>query len=152
MGKIKFRIVKNNNEKSDQYGKFYARVQSQGTVETQELAEKIQSMCTLTVADIVACLQGLKDAMSDELGDGKTVHLDGIGYFKPAITSTPADSALKFSVQKNVKKNRVICQIERKRISGKMVPVLLTQAQFEEDNNYDSPRKMESAAAGGGEP
>ena len=41
MGKIKFRIVKNNNEKSDQYGKFYARVQSQGTVETQELAEKI---------------------------------------------------------------------------------------------------------------
>ncbi len=143
MGKIKFRIVKNNNEKSDSYGKFYARVQSQGTVETQELAEKIQSKCTLTVADVVACLEGLKDAMREELSSGKQVHLDGIGYFKPAITTKPADTALDFSIQKNLTKNRVVCQLERKRIGGKMVPVLLTQAQYEEDNNYESPRKQQ---------
>lgn len=147
MGKIKFRLVKNNNEKSDQFGKYYARVQSQSTIETVDLAQKIQAKCTLTVPDIVACLRALSDTMAEQLADGNNIHLQGIGYFKPAITSAPANTPLEFSIQKNVKKTRVICQIERKRIGGAMVPVMLTTPQFEEDNNYDSPRKAAQAAA-----
>ena len=37
---------------------------------------------------MIAVLDALSHAMGEELADGKQVHLDGIGFFRPNLVST----------------------------------------------------------------
>ncbi len=49
---------------------------------------RIQERCSLTETDVTAVLDALSHILGEELADGKQVHLDGIGYFHPCLTST----------------------------------------------------------------
>lgn len=68
--------------------RFHARIIYNGKVSTKELRAKIQQRCTLTETDVTAVLDALSHVMGEELGEGRQVHLDGIGYFRPTLTCT----------------------------------------------------------------
>jgi len=53
-----------------------------GRISTDRLAKEIQKECTLTVADVKSVLIALADKMSEHLGEGRKIHLEGIGYFQ----------------------------------------------------------------------
>lgn len=59
------------------------RIAYNGQVDTDEMRSKIQSRCTLNEVDVTAVLDALSQVMGEELGEGRQVHLDGIGYFYP---------------------------------------------------------------------
>ncbi|WP_347222743.1 HU family DNA-binding protein, partial [Bacteroides congonensis] len=59
-----------------------------GSIGTDLLRQRIQERCSLTATDVTAVLDALSHIMGQELADGKQVHLDGIGYFRPCLTST----------------------------------------------------------------
>jgi hypothetical protein len=42
----------------------------------------------LTETDVIAVLDALSHAMGEELAEGRQVHLDGIGFFRPNLVST----------------------------------------------------------------
>jgi len=42
----------------------------------------------VTETDVVAVLDALSHALGEELAEGKQVHLDGIGFFRPNLTTT----------------------------------------------------------------
>ena len=48
----------------------------------------IQEYCSLTETDVLAVLDALSHFVGRELGEGRQVHLDGIGYFVPTLTCT----------------------------------------------------------------
>ncbi len=64
----------------------HARIVGGRTVELKELAEIIQSKCTVTPTDTIAVLTALSDAMIQILGKGDRLHMEELGYFYPTLT------------------------------------------------------------------
>ena len=68
--------------------RFHPRIIANGQIDTKDLRSRIQSRCTLNEVDVTAVLDALSQGMGEELCEGRQVHLDGIGYFRPCLTST----------------------------------------------------------------
>ena len=80
-----------NPQSSEQQGEenaLHPRLRLNGKLSTAQLRARIQKRCTLTETDVIAVLDALSHAMGEELADGKQVHLDGIGFFRPILVST----------------------------------------------------------------
>lgn len=105
---VKYRKVVNNRKNSKTKGKVYGRAVVDGVIDTKEIARKINKRCTLTEPDIIAVINALETEIGYGLSDGKRVVLDGFGSFKVGLTTTPADSAKKFT-SANIKGMHVIC-------------------------------------------
>ena len=68
--------------------RFHPRIIANGQIDTKDLRSRIQSRCTLNEVDVTAVLDALSQVMGEELCEGRQVHLDGIGYFRPTLTAT----------------------------------------------------------------
>lgn len=68
--------------------RFHPRIIANGQIDTKDLRSRIQSRCTLNEVDVTAVLDALSQVMGEELCEGRQVHLDGIGYFYPTLTTT----------------------------------------------------------------
>ena len=89
----------NPREKNDP-PKYYAQAQARGDVSLREMAERIQSTCTVTKADVQAVLVALEDVIIDALKGGEIVRLGDLGTFqigvsgKGTLTEEEYDSSL----------------------------------------------------------
>jgi len=84
----KFIKAQNNNSYSNAYGKFFAQaVYDNHFVETEQLAEFIQTQASVKKSDIKAVLDELGAAMKHFFEMGQKVRLDGIGIFKVGFSS-----------------------------------------------------------------
>ena len=79
---IEYDFYRNPNSQGTNKKRYHARVVPAGRISTDDLAEEIQKECTLTVADVKSVLIALADKMSEHLGEGRKVYLEGIGYFQ----------------------------------------------------------------------
>ena len=66
----------------------HPRIRLNGSTTTDELRRRIQERSSLTETDVSAVLDALSHVMGEDLAEGRQVHLDGIGYFHPVLTST----------------------------------------------------------------
>ena len=55
--------------------KYYAQAQARGSVSIREMAERIQSTCTVTKADVYAVLVSLEDVVKEAIQNGEIVRL-----------------------------------------------------------------------------
>lgn len=81
--------------------KIHARITLNGRIGTDEVRAKIQTRCSLTKTDVSAVLDALSHILGEELADGRQVHLDGIGYFRPTLKCT--EEVTKETKRKNTK-------------------------------------------------
>ena len=79
---IKYEFYRNPNSQGTNKKRYHARVVPSGRITTDQLAKEIQKECTLTVADVKSVLIALADKMSEHLGEGRKIYLEGIGYFQ----------------------------------------------------------------------
>ena len=79
---LKYEFYTNPNCAITKKRRYHARVVPNGRVSTDQLAQEIQKSCTLTVADVKSVLIALADKLSEHLGEGRKVYLEGIGYFQ----------------------------------------------------------------------
>ncbi len=70
--------------------KFYAKVQTRGTVSFDTLAEDIAYATTLTDGDVLNVLRALIKQVKKHLSDGKIVSLDALGSFQFQISGKGA--------------------------------------------------------------
>lgn len=75
-------------DKQKEEKSLHPRIMLNGSVGTDRLRNKIQIRSSLSETDVTAVLDALSHVMSEELADGRQVHLDGIGYFYPTLTCT----------------------------------------------------------------
>lgn len=66
----------------------HPRIKYNGSTGTDILRRRIQERCSLTETDVIAVLDAIFHVMGEELANGRQVHLDGIGYFRPCLTCT----------------------------------------------------------------
>ena len=107
---------KNNNTKSAAYGKYYAKAVYDGKfVETDEIADFIQTQATLKRSDIKAALDELGSALKHFLGMGQKIRLKGIGIFKVGFSSIGV-TRLEDCTAATITTRRVLFQPETERI------------------------------------
>ena len=58
--------------------KFYAQAQARGDISLREMAERIQSTCTVHKSDVYAVLVALEDVVSDAIQNGEIVRLGNL--------------------------------------------------------------------------
>lgn len=84
-------------------GKWYAHATILSEMNTAKIADELSYATTVTKADCQAVLAGLVKVMQDAFNNSQSVRLDGIGVFKPGISSRGALEAEGFSVSKHIK-------------------------------------------------
>ena len=77
-----------NKERQNEELTLHPRIRLNGSTDTAALRRFIQEYCSLTETAVLAVLDALSHSMGRELGEGRQVHLDGIGYFRPTLTCT----------------------------------------------------------------
>ena len=141
---LKYQIYKSMLKDSPSYGKYYARIVSDGTLDVKGLAEHMAkhntpfSPGTITgiLTDAIACIKEL--AL-----DGKRITLDGLVAIGLSIThKMGAATADEFSVSKNVDKVKLVAMGVGEFSSS----LLTTQAKLKESNTYQSPRTSTSTS------
>ena len=96
----------NNSHNAKTYGKYYAKPSyDEKFIETDEIADFIQTQATLKRSDIKAALDELGAAMKHFLEMGQKIRLAGIGIFKVG-----------FSTASTITSRRVLFQPETERI------------------------------------
>ena len=81
---LKINVRKNNNEKSDNYGKYYPVVDRTATLTTRGLADHIAKHGTIYTFDLVdGILRKLSSCIPERVGEGTAVKIDGLGTFYP---------------------------------------------------------------------
>ena len=140
-----------NSHNAKTFGKYYAKpVYDEKFIETEEIADFIQSQATLKRSDIKAALDELGAAMKHFLEMGQKIRLAGIGIFKVGFSSigvTDPDNC----TASTITSRRVLFQPEIERIvtgssekNGKIVQkyvnakTLLKDVAFEEAHGTGS--------------
>ena len=135
---LKYQIYQSQLKDSPSFGKFYARIISDGTIDVKGLAEHMAkhntpfSPGTITgiITDAIACIKEL--AL-----DGKRISLDGLVSIGLSVThKMGAASADEFSISKCVDKVKLVAMGVGEFSSS----VLTSQAKLKESNTYQSPR------------
>ena len=153
----KFKKIQNKNDESTAYGKWFATaVYDQHFIETEQLADFIQTQASVKKSDIKAVLDELGSAMKHFFELGQKVKLDGIGIFKVGFSSIGTTDKDDCGAQ-TITTRRVLFQPETERIvvgqstnsQGKIVQkyvvakTLVKDVIFEE--TYDTSLQPESS-------
>lgn len=77
---------------SNRKPRLHARIVTNGTIDTKDIAEEIHSRCTLTIGDIYATLISLSELITEHLQEGDRVHIKGLGYFQMTLQCPPVKS------------------------------------------------------------
>ena len=157
----KFKKIQNSNNESAAYGKWYATaVYDQRFIETEQLAEFIQTQASVKKSDIKAVLDELGSAMKHFFELGQKIRLDGIGIFKVGFSSIGTTTKDDCGAQ-TITSRRVIFKPESSRVvvgqtvnkKGKVVQkfvvakTLVKDVLFEE--TYDTTLHPEDPASNG---
>ena len=158
----KFKKLQNTNDDSTAFGKWFATaVYDQHFIETEQLADFIQTQASVKKSDIKAVLDELGSAMKHFFELGQKVRLDGIGIFKVGFSSIGTVTKEGCGAQM-ITKRRVLFQPETERVvvgqtmnkKGKIVQkyvvakTLVKDVVFEE--TYDTSLQPESDSGNGG--
>ena len=86
---------------------YYGRPVVLNTINTAQLAKRVQQNCSMKYSDVIAVIAELVECMSIELQNSNSVHLDGFGTFKVGLNTTGAPTAKEFTTDciKRVKVN-----------------------------------------------
>lgn len=80
-----------------QYGKYIAVPTSSDVIGLDNIAQQIETNCSLTQSDVQGVIIALVSEIKHALLSGKTVDLGVLGRFRVSLKSTPADSPESFT-------------------------------------------------------
>jgi len=158
----KYIKTKNNNSHSQAYGKYYAQaVYDNRFIETDEIADFIQTQATLKKSDIKASIDELAGAIKHFLELGQKVRIAGLGIFKVGFSAIGV-TKLEDCTAATITTRRVLFQPEIERIvvgqdtneEGKVVQKyvnvkrLVKDVLFEE--THDNAMNVKAGEAGSG--
>lgn len=151
---INYEVYKNNNSKNSAYGKYFGRVVIKSIVDTDTLADLIQQNVSVKESDVYAVLKELKNAVRQSFDNGNAVRIEGLGIFKPTISTSCVEKAADFSAT-NIRKKKIRFIPETvtepmsltRTVDGKVVTVntrmrikkLLQGVKFTECRKYAAP-------------
>ena len=127
-----FCLYQNKNTKSTTFGKYYARpIHDNKFLETKELAEFIQTQASVKRSDVKAVLDEMGYAIMHFLGQGRKVKIEGLGIFKPSVSSKPLENLKDWDQAKYLKQTHLIFTPETEAVGTKRQPTAVKEVSWE---------------------
>ena len=113
---IEYKTIERSNPQDRTKKKFYATAQKTGDTRMDELCDEIVQISALSKSDVYGVLYALLEVLPRHLGNGRSVHLEGLGSFRVSLRSNAEDSEddvdmhsikgarLLFTISKDLKK------------------------------------------------
>ena len=79
-------VERKDPQNPDVEGRYYAQAQARGEAGIRELSQRIQQMCTVTRADVLAVLTALEDVIADSLANGEIVRLGDLCSLRVSLS------------------------------------------------------------------
>ena len=122
-------------------------------VETKDLAEELAFVSTVSKSDVNAVLGDIARVMNTFMANGKSVHIDGLGYFRYVLDTKGVENLEDFDFEKQVKAVRVQFTPEReKNSSGAYTRALVDTKKLEWIELNPNTEDKDPAQGGGGTP
>ena len=86
--------------------RYYAQAQARGDVNVREMAERIQSTCTVHKSDVYAVLVALEDVIADALQNGEIVRLGELCTLQVSLSGKGAMTEEEYTTDL-IKKSKV---------------------------------------------
>ena len=96
-----------NPRKKDEDPLYYGHVQASGDITLREMANRIQSTCTVHKSDVFAVLVALEDVITDALKGGEIVRLGDLGTLQLGISSRGSITEEDYAADSHIKKVRI---------------------------------------------
>lgn len=96
-----------NPSEKDLPPRYYAQAQARGDVSVREMAERIQTSCTVHKSDVYAVLIALEDVIAEALQNGEIVRLGDLCTLQVSLSGKGAISAEEYE-QSLIKRAKVI--------------------------------------------
>ena len=96
-----------NPREKDEAPKFYAQAQARGDVNIREMAERIQSTCTVHKSDVYAVLVALEDVISEAIQNGEIVRLGELCTLQVSLSGKGALTEEDYDVSL-IKRSKII--------------------------------------------
>lgn len=136
---------------SNRTGVYYPQAIVQGDpVETKELAEELAFVSTVSKSDVNAVLGDISRVMNTFMANGKSVHIDGLGYFRYVLDTKGVENLEDFDFAKQVKAVRVQFTPEREKSSSGHYTRALVDTKKLEWIELNPDAKDNDPAQGGG--
>ena len=98
MTKIYYRTYQNKNSENNGYGKYYGRLVSQGTMDTDDICRHIGKHGTIYTSDVVkGVVEKFINCFEELLLEGYKLKLDGLGTFYLTGRTEGADTEDEFT-------------------------------------------------------
>ena len=128
----------NPREKNDP-PKYYAQAQARGDVSLREMAERIQSTCTVQKTDVYAVLIALEDVVKEAIQNGEIVRLGELCTLQVGLSSKGTLTEKEYE-DSNIKKARInfrpgpVLAGALETLSFTKVPIKYSKEEKEENN------------------
>ena len=106
---IKYNVIERGEPGVEGGGtkKYYASAQTSGNLGIEDLTEQIESISTVSGADIRAVLYSIVDVVPKLLSNGSIVEIGDLGSFRVSISSEASETAEEVSAS-NIKKAKIL--------------------------------------------
>ena len=109
-------VPRRNPSNKNEPARYYAQAQARGDVSIREMAERIQSTCTVHKSDVYAVLVALEDVVADAIQNGEIVRLGDLCTLqvslsgKGALTEEDYDQGLIKRAKVNFRPGKVLAE------------------------------------------
>lgn len=117
-----------NSEESGEK-ELHPRVFLNGKMSTEKLCYLVHDRSSLTVGDVKNALESLATICGNELREGRSVHIEGLGYFAPVLQSTEKVTRSTKNKWNKVALKTVAFRPDA-RLKGELVGVKAQQSQY----------------------
>jgi len=83
-------VPRRNPSNKNEPARYYAQAQARGDVSLREMAERIQTSCTVHKSDVYAVLVALEDVVADAIQNGEIVRLGDLCTLQVSINGKGA--------------------------------------------------------------
>ncbi len=145
---LKINYRKNNNLRSNSYGKYYPEVDRNETLSLRGLSEHIKNHGTIYTRDVIeGVLIKMSECIPELVAQGIGVKLDGLGKFYPTATSVKggvAEEALK-----GVNSNDIVKGIHIRFLPDSQTLDNITSVEFKKKCSLESAHILETTKVNG---
>lgn len=120
---------------------FYAHAQARGEADIRTLSDRIELMCTVTRADVMAVLVALESTISECLSNGEIVRLGDLGSLQMSLSSKGAPSKEDFTAGL-IEKSRILFR------PGETLQAMQKTLHFERVEQLPKGKKKGESAVG----
>ena len=146
---IFYKLHHRENKQHPEMTGYFATVANKGLVETDVIADEIQRNCSMKRSDVLAVLAELSEVLKQQIQQSHSVKLEGIGIFRPGISSKMEKDPKLFKASTHIRGLRLNFRPETFKQGKQQVKAVFAGAKIVQETVPDLKLKPSGPDAGG---